>query len=318
MRFVLVALLAARAMVAADPAFDLVPPNTKVVVGFHVSAIVASPLFKDSGLGVGAPQMADDWFKLVSLMGFDPFRDIDEVILFSPADQTRASTQALLVVRGRFDPAHVGAGSTRYRGVPLVGGVGDGKSLLAMLDSSTVLAGDAAAVRAAIDRRGHVTPVDAKLAERVQSLRERFDVWGTGELPPGMGAPAGPAAELESIDRFEFGMRISKGLELSADVHARTPEDAAKLAAMLGMVKATAAVQGQALPLEVEAKDGTVKVSLTVSEEELKKAFAKGQQAAKAAQAGPPTISGSEPSAAPRTYNDGGGTGVVTLPGGKP
>jgi hypothetical protein len=51
MRFVLVALAAARLVAAADMAVDLFPAGTKVVFGVHVQAIVNSALFKDAGTG---------------------------------------------------------------------------------------------------------------------------------------------------------------------------------------------------------------------------------------------------------------------------
>ena len=94
----------------------------------------------------------------------------------------------------------------------MVGGGKDGKGVLALLDAATLLAGDTLAVRAAIDRRGHNAALDGALAARVQSLRERFDVWGTGERPEGFVSPTGKNEQLDSMDRFEFGVRISQGI----------------------------------------------------------------------------------------------------------
>ena len=79
-------------------------------------------------------------------------------------------------------------------------------------------------------------------------------------------------------ERFEFGVRIGKGFELGAEVHARSQKDAEKLAASLEPLKAMMNDGEQAGPkIDVQVKDGTVKISLAISEEELKKAMAAQQ-----------------------------------------
>ena len=51
MKLALVALVAVRLVAAGDLASDFFPPNTKVVFGVRVPAIVESALFKDTGTG---------------------------------------------------------------------------------------------------------------------------------------------------------------------------------------------------------------------------------------------------------------------------
>ena len=324
MKLVLVALVAAQLAAAGDFVLDFLPANTKVVFGIRVRTIVESALFKDAG--TGAQKMSADWLKLVAITGFDPLHDIDEVLMASPAD--RENAPALLVLRGRFDVARMGAGAPRYHGVAMVGGGKDGKSALALLDAATALAGDAPAVRAAIDRRGQGAALDAPMAARVQSLRERFDLWGTGERPEGFVSPTGKRAEFDSIDRFEFGVRIGKGFELGAEVHARSAKDAEKLAASVALMKAMMNGGEQAGPkIDVQVKDGTVKVSLAISEADLKKAMA-AQQGARMPMFtqmvtpivtptdGPPVIVSSE-STVPAPSSQSAGISVFVLPGKK-
>ena len=230
MRLVLVALAAARLVAAADSGLDFLPSDTKVVFGIHVSAIVESAIFKDAG--AGTQKLGEDWLKLVAITGFDPLHDIDEILMASPADKENAP--ALLVVRGRFNLERMGAGAPRYHGVAMVGDSKTGKGVLALLDATTAVAGELPVVRAAIDRRGHGAPMEEQLAVRVQSLRDRFDIWGTGERTEGFVPPTGKRDELASMDRFEFGIRVSKGFELGAELHARSQQDAEKLAASHG------------------------------------------------------------------------------------
>jgi hypothetical protein len=324
MRLVLVALAAARLVAAADSGLDFLPADTKVVFGVRVSAIVESPIFKDAG--AGTQKLGEDWLKMVAITGFDPLHDIDEVLLASPADKEQAP--ALLVVRGRFNLERMGAGAQRYHGVALVGDSKTGKGVLALLDATTAVAGDLPVVRAAIDRRGHGAPLEGQLAERVQSLRDRFDIWGTGERTEGFVPPTGKREELASMDRFEFGIRISKGFELGAELHARSQKEAEKLAASMEMVKMMASAQGQAAPkIDVQTKDGTVKISVMVSEEELKQLMDAQRKAAASMSGAPmtvapmggvPVVVTSEPSVPPAgSQSQVGGTSVFVLPGKK-
>ncbi|MCX6629787.1 MAG: hypothetical protein NTW28_19390 [Candidatus Solibacter sp.] len=162
--------------------------------------------------------------------------------------------------------------------------------------------------------------MDAQLAARVQSLRARFDVWGTGERNEGFVAPTGKREELDSVDRFEFGVRVSQGFELGAEIHARSQKDAEKLVASMESLKAMMNGGEQAGPrIDVHVKDGTVKLSLAISEEELKNAMA-AQQGERAPVGGPPTIVSLESTTpAPTTRPDSRsvGTSVFVLPGKK-
>jgi hypothetical protein len=316
MRLVLVALAAVRLVAAADSRLDFLPPDTKVVFGIHVSAIVESAIFKDSG--AGTQKLGEDWLKMVAITGFDPLHDIDEILMASPADKENAP--ALLVLRGRFNLERMGAGATRYHGVALVGDSKTGKGVLALLDATTAVAGELPVVRAAIDRRGQGAPMEDQLAARVQSLRDRFDIWGTGERTEGFVPPTGKREELASMDRFEFGIRVSKGFELGAELHARSQKDAEKLAASMEMLKMMASAQGQTGPkIDVQTKDGTVKISVMVSEEELKKLMA-AQRKASVPMGGAPVVITSEPtvpSPGSQTGSQSGGTNVFVLPGKK-
>jgi hypothetical protein len=322
MRLFLVALVAAR-LAAGDLALDLLPANTKVVFGMRVPAIVESALFKDAG--TGAQKLSEEWLKLVATTGFDPLHDIDEVLMASPADNEKAA--ALIVLRGRFDLARMGAGATRYHGVAMVAGGKGGNSVLALLDEATAVAGDAPAVRAAIDRRGHGAPLDAQLAEHVQMLRERFDIWGTGGSPNGFVAPTGNREELVSMDRFEFGVRLSQGFELRAEIHARSPKDAEKLAASMESLKAMLAMMNGREPaapkIDVQVKDGTVRIALAISDDDLKKAIAaqRGMPTPtvtpKVAPTGGLPVIVSMETTAPAPASTSGGTSVFMLPGKK-
>jgi len=312
MKCVWIALAAARVVLAADFALqEYLPPDTKVVMGLRVRALTESSLFQQTG--DQAKSLSDTWTKLSAFAGFDPLHDIDEVLLTSAAD--RENAPALLVIRGRFNLENLGAGAERYRGVALRGS-SDKKatSVLALLDANTVLAGEAPIVKAAIDRRGQPAVYDAALVARVASLRERFDIWGTGERPEGFVAPGGQNDQLRSIDRFEFGVRITHGLEFGGEMHARSQKEAEKLAATLGILQMMAKAQSNTAKFDVKMEDNTLKLSFAISEEELKKAIAAQSQIQK--MQSQPKVTGQPPAATPpRQVTSPGGTSVFTLPG---
>lgn len=317
----------------------LLLPGTKVVMGIAVNAIAQSPLTKSALAQATAmrPEVGAEWMKLGSAAGFDPFRDLDEVLIGSTATGQNAPT--IVVLRGRFKPKEIDRLSpanvrTSYKGVQLLGGGKGSTSVLALLDASTALAGDARSVRAVIDRGGAVG--DAALTARIEAMRSAYDIWAFGEPGAGFAAKAQGPKELESIDSFQFGMRLRDALDINGEVHARTPEDAAKLQASLGMLQMMMSAQmpkDSPVKLDVGMHEGTLKLSLHVPQEELQKTMtaragsggglfggslagrAGGPAAAAPSAASEPVVS--KPVSTSGDHNAGGGTAAFTLPGGK-
>jgi hypothetical protein len=307
-------LLAARLLPAADAALpDFLPANTKVMMGVRLRAITGSPLFQ--GIATQAMNSGSDWMTMASMIGFDPLKDIDEILIATSAE--RQNAPALMVVSGHFNVERLAAGAKRYHGVPLLSVTKGSNSLTALLSDTTAIAGDAAIVRAAIDHRG--SPLDSAFAERVESLRSRYDIWGVGDVPPGFKSPAGQAPGLDSVDRFQFGLLLSHGIEASAELHARSAEDIQKLAASVQLIKAAVANQPNRAPvavkLDTQVEGNTLKLSLAIPEEELRKAIQSRATAFRPAPAGGAVTITGNPATAHPTTNASGDTVVLTLPG---
>jgi len=339
----LVLLLAVHAVPAADRSLlAFFPAGTRVVFGINVRKVAESPLVQ-AGLTQAKAQVqsqaaAADWLKIAAQAGFDPLRDIDEVLVATNGEGQNPPT--LIVATGRFDVARLSQGAKHYLDVPLLGGDQPTDGVVALLSASTALAGDRPTVLATIDHMANGPRIDAALVEGIMAARSRYDIWGLGDRPEGFVAPTPQASAMESIDRFQFGVSVSHGLELGAEVHARSAKDAEQLVAMMGMVeamiKAKQPTAGSA-KFDVHVEDGAIKVSMMISEADVLQAMQMQTGAATQAVAEKPPVrtapvismsplavtpaapakEPAKPKPQTMVFDKDGNTVILTLPGGK-
>src|SRR5712691_10092239 len=102
---VLLLLAAATAMAAVDPGLlGLVMPEAKILSGIQVDQSEASPF----GQYVLSQMQADPGFsKFVTATGFDPRRDLREILTAHTGDPYAASHATLILARGAFQPAAI-------------------------------------------------------------------------------------------------------------------------------------------------------------------------------------------------------------------
>ena len=331
-------LLAAQAAIATDSALpDFLPPGTTMMFGVQVRRIAASRLAQELPSDAGTMGRTGDWQKIVSLAGFDSIKDIEEVLIASTgADAQGQNPPVLLIARGNFNVERFAAHAKPYHDVPVLVGGNGSTGAIAMFDASTAIMGDLTEVHAAIDRRGAGVPLDATLAAAVASLRGTYDIWGLGDKPssliPAGAKPEGLDTGFDSIDRFQFGLSLSHGLELGAELHAGSAKDLEKLTASLGFIEMMMKLQqpaGTAPRFDISAKNGTLKLALSIPEAEFnemietQRALLKQSPKQKAANTSMDTgikISAPEEPApvkgqAVRAPDTDGGTTVFTLPG---
>src|SRR5260370_42614966 len=94
--------------------------------GVQVRRIATSPLAQGLPADAGAMGGAGDWQKIVSLAGFDPIKDIEEVLVASTGEGGQGQTPPmLLIARGNFNAERLAAHAKPYHGIPaLEGGAG--------------------------------------------------------------------------------------------------------------------------------------------------------------------------------------------------
>ena len=312
---------------AADEALpELLPPHSKVVIGLRLQALVAALTANGftSEMHQGVASVAGK----IAIPGFDPLRDIDEVIVATESDAQNAP--ALLVLTGHFPALPEGTPAQMYKGAAVMDVPGSQGQVLALLDSATALGGPRAMVVAALDRRGTGAHLAPALVARLAPLRARYEVWGAGERIVQSGAAPAPAAaklpanlQFPSIDRFAFGMSLSHGLDCTAEFHAADSKDAAQLRQWLQLLQGMmqSGQKGKsAAQFAVEMNGGNIRLSVSIPQDEWKKVLAQQRAAFEHGFAAGMSIKPAQPPVPTeqKIVTDASGNTVsVTLPGKK-
>jgi hypothetical protein len=237
--------------------------------------------------------------KLAESTGFDPRRDLREIVVASAA----GSKQGLMAARGSFDGARIGRfleaeGGKKelYRGVEVWSGKGgEDAPSFAFADSSLALFGSAAQVKEAISRHlagggGWAGP----LAARVNDWGGRHDAWLVSAVPfsemgkgPGGLVPGG--LNLDSIREANVGVRFGPAVDVAGELTMRSPQDAAALADLarflVSMVNANAQKPGMeelgkvAESFQTATSGERMKFSLSISEQQLERLLEGGRRA---------------------------------------
>ena len=167
---------------AADPSLlKLVMPDAKAMSDVNVAQAKLTP-FGQFALG----QLAnEDIQKLIAQTGFDPKKDLTEVLCATNGEPNTG----LALATGNFDPVKIeklaakdGAVTDTYQGVTLLEDPKQGNAV-AFLNSGLMAAGDIANVKAAIGRLSAPTALPA-LMDEINMLSNRFDAWALTTVSP--------------------------------------------------------------------------------------------------------------------------------------
>ena len=302
----IVALLAAACVsAAADPALlNLVPSDTRVVAGVNLSQFLSSPFgrFVFSQAQSAQPQLQ----KLLEASGFDPLRDLQEILIASSGGQKES--RGLVLMKGIFDPARLAAlaqksGATvqTYRGIQVMTGKQKTDGWFAFLDATTAALGDAASVQALIDRPPQGRGLNPALRARVDKASSAYDFWAVSIVPPSQFADNMPPGQLNGVmqgDVFKGILETSGGIKFGPDILiagealTRSDKDATALAdvvrffvglAQMGVQKDPKAAASLAFlqKLQLSAQGSVMRLSLAVPQADLERFIQQAQAAAK-------------------------------------
>lgn len=279
-----VALSATAAFAADTSLISLVPADAKVVGGVQVSRTASSPFgqYVLAQMGQNNAQMQE----FIDATGFDPRRDLQEVVFAATAEKRGPG---VVIARGVFNGPQILAAiraksptagtATTYRGVPLL--EKDGHSI-GIADGWLAVAGESNMVRAALDRRAGSGAASA-LAQKAASSASRYDAWmvtnGTFIAPlPGKNGN-NPMSGIEGIVETSGGLTFGSMVQFSGEALTRSDKDAQALVDVVkfitGMMQMNAnnpevqRLQPLFDSLKVSAQGTTVRMSFAVPSSDL-------------------------------------------------
>jgi hypothetical protein len=218
---------------------QMVPDNSLVLVGMRMEQLKSTPLFQKLVAQEKLPQLDD----FARESGFDPRRDVRDLLLASSGKQT------VLLARGNFHPTiPVKATKLKYHGYTIVsnGESGPQESGFCILDSSLAAAGPVPALEAALDqyKSGRRNNASALLT-RARSIAENYQLWVVTagdsnfitENMPGISGGADFGRIFRSLQNTLIQADLRNGLKGIAEGSCTTAQDAKTLAdAARGMV----------------------------------------------------------------------------------
>lgn len=303
MRSVLVLAATAALLPAVDPALlNLVGKDPKMAAGMDVDRA------RNSAFGqkvLGEFKEEDDGFrKFIDMTGFDPRRDLREVLMVS--DGAAGKPEATLILaRGMFNVSKIQAAlrqegkvSTLYKGVEIWTDAKEtNPSAMALLNSSVAAFGDATFVRGAIDRAGvSTTGLSAAMRGRINEWSSKYDAWfvsptalndlGIGKSGSNQVMPQN-GFSTDAIREASAGVKFGADLQIGGETVARSDKDAQAMADVLRFVASMIRLNAKpgmesalriADSLKVEVNGTVTKFSLVVPEEEWNKVLDKPKQ----------------------------------------
>jgi hypothetical protein len=284
---------------AADPGLlSLVMPEAKVVSGIQAD----QPRNSLFGQYLLSHLQASDanLNNFIARTGFDPRRDVREIILASNGDTKTPQSQGLVLIKGVFDVSRLTAAAqanggtiTNLGGVDIVTYPARGKQQIAhgiaFLDPSTAILGDVPSVQAAIQRSKTKAPASSSLLDKVAQVSINNDFWFVTLAPISQFAAAVPDPNLSTalngnvlaaINQLSGAVHFGDTVTILIEAVARTDKDAQALADVLKFAGSlvqlnsqnnTASAQIAALLNTLDSKTvgNVTTVSLAVPEQQL-------------------------------------------------
>jgi len=238
------------ALSAADPQLlNLVMPDAKVLAGVNVDQAKGTQ-FGQYVLNQLQTQDAH-MQELVALTGFDPRRDVGELLVAS--DGVPQGKTGLALARGNFDVAKImaaamthGAVTEVYSGVTILQGPKKPEAGIAFLNATTVAAGDIASVKGAIDRQSNKQSLPAAVLVKVNQWSNSQDAWGITTVPPASLAPPGaikagtpnnPMVNAgQNVQAAAGGVKFGANVVFSGEAECDTAQNATTLGDMVKLL----------------------------------------------------------------------------------
>lgn len=217
---------------ALDPAMlNLVAPGATFIAGADTARLQTSPIGQKMFASV-VKEMAN-FDKIASATGFDPRRDLQEVLISSGNMNQRSG---VVIARGAFDQQRLtsmartaGAISSTYKGTNLFQSDANSHDVAAFV-AGYLVAGSKAEVEAVIDRTASRTAT-SPLTARAQVASARYDAWVVTAAPADLaqaipGGGHSSSLPLQGVSTLSGGARFGNDLDLGIEAETRSAQDA--------------------------------------------------------------------------------------------
>ncbi|HUB78266.1 MAG TPA: hypothetical protein VMB03_05690 [Bryobacteraceae bacterium] len=298
-------------VLAASPAdsqlLSMVMPDAKVIAGVNVDSAKKSPF----GVFLLTQMQSNntDLQQLVKMTGFDPTRDVDEVLVATPST-TGVRTSGLVLARGTFDPALATLAATKgavtevYNGVTIIE-TPDKEAGIAFVSTSRVAAGDLSSVKAAVDRQGSNPSLPSAVLGQVNQWSTSEDGWVVTTVPLASMLPAGMAGAsggttggnpmgnpmagvMQTVQQLAGGVKFGNSVVGSLAIQSDNAADATQIANTLQFFVNLMQMQSQNNPqmatiakgFNIGAQGSTVNVTVTLPEAQFQQIFQMEKHAA--------------------------------------
>ncbi len=289
---------------------NMAPPDATTYAGINVEQAKTSPFIQF--LLTQMPE-SNGLNKFITETGFDPRRDLSEVLIASslpsiappsvaanngalaPAPGVDAAVMpGIIMAKGNFNIAQILATAAKdgevivstYSGATFLT-INKGQAL-AFVDGSTAIAGNVANVKAALDRRNGSAAISPATMAKINQLSATEDFWtvssgNLGSYLPGMSLGS-QSAVLSSIQQASGGIKFGSSIQVTVQAIAGSEKDASSLGDLAKFAVQMIAAQssGANVPstvvtllksLVVNTDGNAVNISLTVPEDQLESLF---------------------------------------------
>jgi|SRR5579871_2162336 len=291
-------------LAATDPALlGMVMPDAKVVAGLQVDA-ARNSLFGQYVLTHMQPN-DPNFVQFVTATGFDPRRDISQLVIASDWSGSSSTPGWLVLAKGSFDPVKItslvqskGGTVTMFQGVAILSTAqAPAKAAqpagIAFLNTSTAVIGELGSVEAAIQRNQTNATASSALLSAANTASANNDFWFATLVPLSEFASAMPNANLQgalqgnllqAILQASGGVKFSEPVLISIQATTRSDKDAQALQDVVrflaGLLQqnqnsnATASEFASALTnLNVATNGSVLTLSVPIPESELEQIF---------------------------------------------
>jgi len=296
--FVLMLAIPAAAVAADQGLLRLVMPDAKVIAGIQV-AQTRNSLFGQFVLS--HMQLDGESFqKFIADTGFDPRRDVTEILIASNWNTSTPESRWLVLAKGVFDTRRIehvaeenGVPITNFQGIDIYTYSGTAKpaveNALAFFDSHAAVMGDLASVKAAIERDKNGAAAGSQLLGKVRNVSAKSDFWFVTLVPLSefAGLMPDPALSgamqgnmLSAVNQTSGGIRFGDTVTITAEAVTRSDKDAQALvdvvkfvASLLQMNRQNNAAAGQVASwldtLDCKTAGNVMSMSVAVPERQL-------------------------------------------------